>query len=113
MKVRDIVKAFNLKVLAEGEDREITGGYTSDLLSNVMAHAEEGNLWITVQRHMNIIAVAQLKKISAIIIANGGMPDSDVINKAKDEGIFLLQSNEGAFELSGKIYNLLIEKSDL
>ncbi len=113
MKVKNLINAFNLNVLAEGEDREITGGYTSDLLSNVMAHAEEGNLWITVQRHMNIIAVAQLKKISAIIIANGGMPDSEVIKKAKGEGIFLLRSNEGAFELSGKIYNLLIEKSDL
>ncbi len=113
MKISDIIKAFNLKVLAEGEDREITGGYTSDLLSNVMANAREGDLWITVQKHMNIIAVAQLKRISAIIITSGRTPSEDVIKKAEEEKIFILQAKEGAFEVSGKIYSFLIKKSDL
>ena len=63
MKVCDLVKMLNLTVFCgeEGLDTEITGGYTSDLLSDVMGHIEEGMLWITMQTHQNILAVATLK----------------------------------------------------
>ena len=67
MKVCDLVKILNLTVFCgeEGLDTEITGGYTSDLLSDVMGHIEEGMLWITMQTHQNILAVATLKDASA------------------------------------------------
>ena len=113
MKLKDIINRMDLKVLNIGEDNEIRGGYSSDLLSNVMANAKEGDIWITVQKHMNIIAVAQLKKIPAILIGGGGNPSEDVIKRAEDEGISILGSEEGAFELSGKLYNLLIKNQDL
>ena len=70
MKVCDLVKMLNLTVFCgeEGLDTEITGGYTSDLLSDVMGHIEEGMLWITMQTHQNILAVATLKDVSAVLI---------------------------------------------
>ena len=76
MKVCDLVKMLNLTVFCgeEGLDTEITGGYTSDLLSDVMGHIEEGMLWITMQTHQNILAVATLKDASAVLIVNGGCP---------------------------------------
>ncbi len=113
MKIKDILNEMKLEVLNIGKDSEIRGGYSSDLLSNVMANAKEGDIWITVQKHMNIIAVAQLKKIPAILIANGGTPSEEVLKKAKEEGITILSSKEGAFELSGKLYNLLIKNKAL
>ena len=112
MRLKEIIETMKLRVLTLAENENIKDGYTSDLLSNVMANAKEVTLWITVQKHMNIIAVAQLKKIPAIIIANGGIPSDEVIKKAEEEKISILNSPEGAFELSGKLYNLLIKNMD-
>ena len=69
MKVRDILEKLNLKVCSgtAGLNREIKGGYTSDLLSDVMGNAQEGNIWITLQTHKNIMAIASLKELSAIV----------------------------------------------
>jgi hypothetical protein len=86
---------------------EVTGGYTSDLLSDVIANSKQGNLWITLQIHQNIIAVAKLKELAGIIIVNNRKPDEDTIGKAKEENVPLLCSAEMAFEISGKLYGLI------
>ena len=86
---------------------EVTGGYTSDLLSDVIANSKQGNLWITLQIHQNIIAVAKLKELAGIIIVNNREPDEDTIGKAKEENVPLLCSEEMAFEISGKLYGLV------
>ena len=85
MKVCDLVKMLNLTVFCgeEGLDTEITGGYTSDLLSDVMGHIEEGMLWITMQTHQNILAVATLKDASAVLIVNGTSPDDETLQKGR------------------------------
>jgi serine kinase of HPr protein (carbohydrate metabolism regulator) len=109
MKVKDIITTLELNTFGgeQGTDREISGGYTSDLLSDVMGHAEKGRIWITLQTHKNVIAVASLKELAAIILINGNEPDMDMVAQAMEEGIPVLGSNEHAFELSGKLYNLL------
>lgn len=109
MQVKDILTILNLKVIAGGIgiDREITGGYTSDLLSDVMGHAENGNIWITLQTHKNVIAIASLKELAAVIIVKGLEPDRDLLAQSEEEGIPVLGSEETAFEITGKLYNLL------
>jgi serine kinase of HPr protein (carbohydrate metabolism regulator) len=109
MKLKEIIEKLQLKGLAgqENVDVEVTGGYTSDLLSDVIANSKEGNLWITLQIHQNIIAVAKLKDLSGIIIVNNREPDEDTLQKAKDENVPLLISEEMAYEVSGKLYELI------
>ncbi len=109
MKLKEIIEKLQLKVLTAKEklDVEVTGGYTSDLLSDVIANSKEGNLWITLQTHQNIIAVAKLKELSGIIIVNNREPDEDTLQKAKEENVPLLGSEETAFEVSGKLYELI------
>jgi serine kinase of HPr protein (carbohydrate metabolism regulator) len=109
MKLKEIIEKLQLKVLLgqENLDVEVTGGYTSDLLSDVIANSKEGNLWITLQTHQNIIAVAKLKDLSGIIIVNNREPDEDTLGKAKEENVPLLSSEEMAFEVSGKLYALI------
>lgn len=104
MKIEKLIEALGCEVIVEGNDNEVLGGYTSDLLSDVMGNCPEGSVWITIQRHMNVIAVAQLKQIAAILLVNGVQPDSDVIAKAREEGIWLLSSPDNAFQVSGKAY---------
>jgi predicted transcriptional regulator len=109
IKVSDIVNKFNLQVFA-GQDRldiTVSGAYISDLLSDVMGNAQEGNLWITLQTHKNVVAVASLRDISAVICVKGYEPDAETINVANQEGIVILGTSNTTFEIAGKLYNYL------
>jgi len=109
MKLKEIIEKLQLKVLTgqENLDADVTGGYASDLLSDVIANSKQGNLWITLQIHQNIIAVAKLKDLAGIIIVNNRKPDDDTLEKAKEENVPILGSEEMAFEVSGKLYELI------
>lgn len=108
MKLQEIINSLSLEVKTEGVDlnRKVTGGYVSDLLSDVMGNADEGNIWITLQLHINIVAVASLKGLSAILLVNNRVPDIDTLQKAKSEKIPILTSPLSAFELAGRLYAL-------
>ena len=109
MNLNAIIKKLDLTVLA-GQDNcdiDVSGGYTSDLLSDVIANSKEKNLWITLQTHQNIIAVAKLKDLAGIIIVNNREPKEDTIQKAKEENVPLLISGLMTFEVSGKLHALL------
>ena len=106
MRVRDLVESVGLQILTgyEGLEREVTGGYVSDLLSDVMAHSKAGNLWITLQTHRNVIAVATLKELAAIVLVNGRTPDPETLAKAQEEKVVVMASPLPAFDLVGKLY---------
>jgi hypothetical protein len=109
MNLENIINELNLKVLAgkENTGRQVKGAYASDLLSDVMGKAREGYVWITMQTHKNIIAVASLKDIAAVIIVNGGNPDEGTLIAAAAEGVVLLGTTEAAFATCGKLYKIL------
>ena len=109
MKVSDIVKELDLTIYSgeSGLDKEVTGGYSSDLLSDVMGNADEGQIWITLQVHKNIMAVAMLKEIAAIILVKGLIPEDDVKEISNEKAIPILGTSLDAFSLAGKIYEKL------
>lgn len=84
----------------QSADVEITGGYTSDLLSDVMAHIKEGDALITIQAHKNTIAVASLTGAAAVIFCHGRTASRDVLEAAAKENIALFVSAAGQFETS-------------
>jgi len=88
-------------------DKTIQTGYTSDLLSDVMAHATEDAVLITIQAHKNTIAVASLVGIPVIIICNNFPPTTDMLDAAKKEGIAVFQTPKNQFETSHFIAKLL------
>ncbi len=102
MTVKEICNRLDLKLLTGdcGLDREVKGAYICDLLSWVMAHAQKGNVWITVQSHSNTIAVASLLELSCIIICEDAEVEEDTIKKAIDEEIPVLSSSKSAFVLA-------------
>ena len=108
MTIRGIADALSLTVLCgeEGLDREVEGGYASDMLSCVMAGAEKGNVWVTLLTHLNVIAVAVLLEIPAIVISENSSVDEAVLKKAEDEGITLLRTPEDTYTVVGKLYAL-------
>jgi translation initiation factor IF-2 len=106
MKLKEIVENLGLEVKsAQGQlDNEVTGGYASDLLSDVMAHSEVGNIWITLQTHQNIVAVATLKELSGIIITNNRQPEEDTQRKAEEEMVPIMTTSLSSFETVGRLY---------
>ena len=108
MTIREVVDSSQLEILAQhnGLDKEITGGYASDLLSDVIAHSKAGYLWITMQTHRNIIAVATLKDLAAVVLVNGRAPDPETLEKAREEKVIVLGSRLPAFELVGRLYQM-------
>ena len=102
-----IKSKLNLNAVTDNyEDNIVTGGYASDLLSDVLANAKDGQIWITNQKHQNCIAVASLLSISAIIIAGGIEPDANTVEKANAEKVALFKSDISAFDLVGQLYEL-------
>jgi hypothetical protein len=101
------IKITNLTPDLDTTKTIIENGYVSDLLSDVMGSAQPNQIWITIMRHLNTIAVASMTGIPVIIFAKDIIPEQSVIDKAREEDIVLLTSPLTVFELSGKIYTLL------
>lgn len=113
MNLTEIVKELQLTVKTGAGflDKEISRGYVSDLMSDVMANADEGDLWVTLQIHQNIVAVAVMKSLGGIILINGREPEKETLQKAEAEGLPLMVTDMPAFELVGKLFELGVSGS--
>ncbi len=109
MNLQQIIEALNLKSITTPQnfnEIEPSCGYASDLLSCVMAGAPKKSLWVTLQAHGNIIAVATLLDLSAVIITEGAQPDQSTIDKAREENVILLGTEAPTFYVIGKLWEL-------
>jgi hypothetical protein len=109
MTLDQIIKLLDLKVLSEQKDFikiQPISGYVSDMLSCVMTGAKHQSIWITLQAHNNIVAVASLLDLAAVIITENAMPDADTIKKANEEGISLLSTTHNSFYVVGKLWEM-------
>jgi hypothetical protein len=114
MNLQEIIERLELTVLTEPKNfSEIApaSGYASDLLSCVMAGAKSRGLWLTLQAHLNIVAVAALLDLSAVIITEGAQPDHAVIERANEQNVTLLASPLSTFGLAGRLWDLGLRES--
>lgn len=108
MKVIEMAEALGMEqVTSAGSDNEVTGVYACDLLSRVMSGCQVGNAWITVQTHLNVLAVAELDEAACIIVPEGITVKADTVEKAETQGISILSSKLNTYELCWKIHELL------
>ena len=114
MLVRDMSEALELRTLAGGAalEREIAGGYSADLLSCVMARAKSGGVWVTLQAHPNVVAVAALLDLAAVIITEDSPVPPEVIAKADSERIPLLASSHTTFWIVSQLARLGIQAQE-
>jgi|LSQX01.2.fsa_nt_gb hypothetical protein len=105
MKVSEIAELLGLRLYSPGDpDREIGGVISGDLLSFIMAEAREGWMWITIQVHLNVAAVAVLKEVPFILAASGRKPEKELIERCIEEGITLAGTELSSFETAGKLW---------
>jgi len=113
MTIKEIAAVLDAEICQdEFEDKPVTGAYTSDLLSDVMANAHDSGALITIQAHKNTVAVATLAGVSVIVICNSRPIPPDMTEAAKDEEIAIIRTKENQFTVSGKIWDLLKNKGD-
>lgn len=108
MNLKEIVHNLGLEVRT-GQSAlmtEVRGGYAGDLLSDVLAHGQPADLWVTLQTHPNTVAVASLKGLAGIVLVNGREPEADTLQRAEAENVVLLVSALPAFELVGRLHAL-------
>lgn len=112
MNTLNIAQNLELKLLTKGlnEGTEVTDGCVCDLLSWVMARGEEGMAWITVQTHLNVVAVACLHDFACVIIPENIEVPQVTIDKAIEEGLLIYSSSLSAFQICCKLYELGIGK---
>ena len=103
MKISQIKEKLNLEYVVQG-DNEAVNGYASDLLSVVMGKVKPQSIWLTVQTHKNIVAVAKMADISAIVVCDGFSTDDDTVEAAIKENIPILKTDKGVFEIAGMLY---------
>jgi hypothetical protein len=109
MHLEEIIQKLDLKILTEPVDFStipVNSGYCSDLLSCVMTGAEPDGLWITLMAHGNIVAVAALLDLAAIIITEDAQPDADTISKANEKGVIMLSTPAANFTVIGLLWEL-------
>ena len=115
MKLIEVAQQLDLALLTPETPAiaaaDITRGYASDLLSDVLAHAPEGGLLVTLQVHLNVIAVASHAELAAVVFAGGRRPEADVIAKAAAEDIVLYVAADETFDVVGRLYELGVKGS--
>ncbi|HUV06753.1 MAG TPA: DRTGG domain-containing protein [Spirochaetia bacterium] len=110
MQLKRIVRALDLEYLTPAvespDSLDFTAGHASDLLSDVLANAPQGSILVTIQVHMNVIAVALHAGIAAVVFASGMKPEKAVLDKAVEEKLPLYRSKEPTFNVAGSLYSL-------
>jgi len=102
--VKELAQKVNLKAVNDIHDKEVHGVFISDMLSDVMAGAKAGNVWVTVQTHKNTVAAANLVDISAIIIARGKSVPEDTMQMANRVGLTVFTTDLDSFQVAVQLY---------
>jgi len=108
MKLSEIAQALDLRAAAGAArlETDVTGGYASDLLSCAMAGASKGNVWVTLQGHLNVVAVADLNDLAAVIVTEGKPVAPDALAKADAAGVPVLTTDMPTFEVVGGLWEM-------
>jgi hypothetical protein len=104
VKLQPLVTVLQAEPLTDNLPEALTGCYISDLLSDVLARAEPGMIWLTIQTHRNVVSVAATKDIAVVLFTCGRKPTTEIITEAEEEGIALLATPLTTYEAAGKLW---------
>lgn len=113
MLVKEVVEQLELTVFS-GEvstEKQVAGGIISDILSDVMAQAHKGELWVTNQTHENVLAIVFFKSLAGVILPGGLLLDEQAAEKAKEKKLPVFLTRLSAFEIVGRLYALGIGRT--
>lgn len=106
MTLTSLVDALGLQPVTPVGAQEVKGAIASDLISSVLAHADEGDVWITIQTHQNVAAVAATQELAAVILASGREPSAELLELAASEQVPILCTEATTYDICGRLYAL-------
>ncbi|MFW5786765.1 MAG: DRTGG domain-containing protein [Halanaerobiales bacterium] len=110
MTINELLNKIDLDIVVKSDfSRKIYGGYCGDLLSNVMAKASKGDLWLTIQSHQNVIAVALLTEVAAVIVVENSNIEERAIERARNKNVNIFKTDLSSYELAGRLFELGIK----
>ncbi len=103
--LKQIIEHLKLEPVSSAQeiDRPVAGGYATDLLSCAMKSAKRDDLWVTLQSHLNVVAVASLLNLAGVIITEGHRPDPETIARADKEGVTLMVTSKTTYTVIGEL----------
>ncbi len=106
--LKEVIEKVKVKPVSSilSADRQVTGGYASDLLSCVIKGAKKDTVWVTLQSHLNVVAVASLLGLAGVIITEGNHPDQETLSKAEKEGVILMTTPKTTFTVVGELTSI-------
>ena len=109
--LREVIERLKVEPLTSNRslDRQVNGGYASDLLSCVIKAAKRDVIWITLQFHLNVVAVASLLGLAGVIITERARPDQETLSKAENEGVVLMTTQKTTFTVVGELTSIGIK----
>ncbi len=103
MELKEIIDKLDLSVLTNFEDREVDGVFIADMMTDLMANAKAGNLWLTIQTHKTIISAANLVDISAIVITHGKKVPDETLELANRYHVIILSTSLSTYQIVSKL----------
>jgi predicted transcriptional regulator len=103
MQLQELIEKMGLKPLTQIEDREVTGVFITDMLSDVMASSKAGNVWLTVQTDKNVVSAANLVDIAAVVVTHGKTVPDGTIQTANRFHVNILGTDLATFDLAKKM----------
>jgi hypothetical protein len=111
MTLGEMASLLRLEAVTTGDQtRVITGAYVSDMLSDVLGKASQGQVWLTMQGHQNVAAVASMLNLAAVVITGGRVPSPELLDRARQENVVLYLTDMPTFEASGRLFALSSRK---
>ncbi len=106
--LNEVMEKVKLEPLSslQSLNRPVAAGYASDLLSCVIKSAKKDSIWVTLQSHLNIVAVASLLGLAGIIITEGSRPDRETLGRAESEGVILMATPKTTFTVVGELTSM-------
>lgn len=106
MTIREIAERIDAVVYAEPDqmDEDLNGAFGSDMMSDVLAFAEDRDVLLTGLLNPQIVRTAHMLDMSCIIIVRGKTATEEIRRLAADNRIALLETKLTMYEASGKLY---------
>ncbi len=105
MNIGEIATLVQGKILTDGINKnlEVSGAFAGDLMSDVLATIKPEAILITGLNNPQVIRTALIADVRMIVIARGKQPTIDMIELANSEGMPMISSPMGLFELSARL----------
>ena len=106
MELKKIIEIVEGTVLTDTSllDRDIKGGYSGDLMSDVLASIQPHAVLLTGLCNPQVVRTAQMADVEAVVLAHGKKPPQETIDLANQEDLPLISSPYGLYELSGRLF---------